>query len=69
MSTQSTPQIRDFQKTNKQKMSWLCLSLWNKMVQFSLKWPSGSSRRDKRLADHLKDNCKQDYDSEENWEW
>ena len=69
MSTQSTPQISDFQKINKQKISWLCLSLWNKMVQSSLKWPSGSSRTDKRLTDHLKDNCKQNYDSKENWKW
>ena len=50
MSTQSTPQISDFQKINKQKISWLCLSLWNKMVHSSLQWPSGSSHTDKRLA-------------------
>ena len=47
---QSTPQISDFQKIKRQKISWLCLILINTKVQSSLKWLSGSSHRDKRLA-------------------
>ena len=46
MSTQSTPQISDFQKIKRQKISWLCLILMNR----TLKWLSRSSHRDKRLA-------------------
>ena len=46
MSTQNTPQISDFQKIKIQKISWLCLILMNR----TLKWLSGSSHRDKRLA-------------------
>ena len=46
MSTQSTPQISDFQKIKRQKISWLCLILMHR----TLKWLSGSSHRDKRLA-------------------
>ena len=49
MSTQSTPQISDFQKIQ-DKISWLCLILMNRKVQSSLKWLLVSSRRDKRLA-------------------
>ena len=50
MSTQSTPQISDFQKIKRQKISWLCLILMNRKVQSSLKWLLVSSHRDKRLA-------------------
>ena len=50
MSTQSTPQISDFQKIKRQKISWLCLILMNRKVQSSLKWLLGSSHRDKRLV-------------------
>ena len=50
MSTQSTPQRSDFQKIKRLKISWLCLILMNRKVQSSLKWLSGSSHRDKRLA-------------------
>ena len=47
ISTQSKPQTSVFQERNRPKNNYL---LWNKMVQSSLKWPLGSSRRDKRLA-------------------
>ena len=50
ISTQSTPQTSVFQKRNRQKNILTDLLVWNKMVQSSLKWLLGSSRRCERLT-------------------
>ena len=64
---QSTPQISDFQKIKRQKISWLCLILINTKVQSSFKWLSGRHTETNALRDELKDNCKEDYDSAAHW--
>ena len=68
MSTQSTPQISDFQKINKRK------NILTVSYSYEIKWCSLPCRgaRDcttetNALRDDLNDNCKQDYDSEANW--
>ena len=68
MSTQSTPQISDFQKINRQK------NILTVFHSYEIKWcsltciePRDRHAETNALRDDLNDNCKQDYDSEANW--
>ena len=68
MSTQSTPQISDFQEINRRK------NILTVSYSYEIKWCSlpCSGARDcttetNDLRDDLNDNCKQDYDSNANW--
>ena len=68
MSTQSTPQISDFQKINRQK-NILTVSYSHEIKRCSLTCigPRDRHAETNALRDDLNDNCKQDYDSEANW--
>ena len=68
MSTQSTPQISDFQKIDRRK------NILTVSYSYEIKWCSlpYSGPRDRHtetnaLRNDLNDNCKQDYGSEANW--
>ena len=68
MSTQSTPQISDFQKINRQK------NILTVFHSYEIKWcsltciePRDRHAETNALRDDLNDNCKQDYDSDANW--
>ena len=68
MSTQSTPQISDFQKINRQKnILTVFYSYEKKWCSLTCIWPRDRHAETNALRDDLNDNCKQDYDSEANW--
>ena len=69
MSTQSTPQISDFQKINRRK-NILTVSKFSyeiKCCSLPCSGPWDRHAETNALRDDLNDNCKQDYDSEANW--
>ena len=69
MSTQSTPQISDFQEINRRKNILTASKFPYEIKCCSL--PCSGARdcttETNDLRDDLNDNCKQDYDSEANW--
>ena len=68
MSTQSTPQISDFQKINKRKniltVSYSCEIKW---CSLPCSGPRDRHTETNALRNDLDENCKQDYNSEANW--
>ena len=67
MSTQSTPQISDFQKINRQKKLTVFYSHEIKRCSLTCSGPRDRHAKTNALRDDLNDNCKQDYDSDANW--
>ena len=67
MSTQSTPQISDFQKINRQKKLTVFYSHEIKRCSLTCSGPRDRHAETNALSDDLNDNCKQDYDSDANW--